>query len=79
MAAYDLDGYVNGDGGPRRPTSRASGPSSSLPCPLGADVVSLTGVENDDTHAGYAAIEDLVDGLNAATGAGTYAFVDSGC
>jgi hypothetical protein len=35
-------------------------------------------LENDDPSAENAAIEDLVDALNAATGAGSYAFVDTG-
>ena len=35
-------------------------------------------LENDDTDAQYGAIEDLVDGLNAANGPGTYDFVDTG-
>jgi predicted extracellular nuclease len=40
---------------------------------LDADVVGLIEIENNE-----AAIEDLVDGLNAAEGADTYAFVDTG-
>jgi uncharacterized protein len=40
---------------------------------LDADVVGLIEIENNE-----AAIEDLVEGLNAAAGAGTYAFVDTG-
>lgn len=40
---------------------------------LDADVVGLIEIENNE-----AAIEDLVAGLNAAEGAGTYAFVDTG-
>ena len=35
---------------------------------LDADVVGLMELENDDTDAEYGAIEDLVDGLNAADG-----------
>ena len=35
-------------------------------------------LENDDTDAEYGAIEDLVDGLNDAAGAGTYDFIDTG-
>jgi predicted extracellular nuclease len=41
---------------------------------LDADVVGLMEVEND---AG-AAVQDLVAGLNAASGAGAYAFIDTG-
>jgi uncharacterized protein len=40
---------------------------------LDADVVGLIEIENNE-----AAIEDLVEGLNAAEGAETYAFVDTG-
>jgi uncharacterized protein len=40
---------------------------------LDADVAGLIEIENNE-----AAIEDLVDGLNAAEGAGSYAFVDTG-
>ena len=40
---------------------------------LDADVVGLIEIENNE-----AAIEDLVDGLNGAAGAGTFAFIDTG-
>jgi predicted extracellular nuclease len=40
---------------------------------LDADVVGLIEIENNE-----AAIEDLVSGLNAASGAGTYAYIDTG-
>jgi hypothetical protein len=40
---------------------------------LDADVVGLVGIENND-----AAVGDLVAGLNAASGAGTYASIDTG-
>ena len=62
-----------------RPSSRRC---QSFACPNGraasgdgggADVVGLIEIENNE-----AAIEDLVDGLNAAEGAETYAFVDTG-
>jgi predicted extracellular nuclease len=45
---------------------------------LNADIVGLMELENDDPAVGQAAIEDLVDGLNAATAPGTYAFIDTG-
>ncbi len=41
---------------------------------LDADVVGLIEIENNE----YEAVEDLVNGLNAAAGAGTYAYVDTG-
>jgi predicted extracellular nuclease len=40
---------------------------------IDADVFGLMEIENND-----AAIQDLVDGLNALVGAGTYAYVDTG-
>ncbi|MFH1331347.1 MAG: ExeM/NucH family extracellular endonuclease [Actinomycetota bacterium] len=40
---------------------------------IDADVVGLTEIENNT-----AAIQDLVDGLNVAMGAGTYAYIDTG-
>ena len=43
---------------------------------LDADVVGLMEIENDAPP--NSAIEELVDGLNAAIGAGTYAFIDTG-
>jgi uncharacterized protein len=45
---------------------------------LDADVIGLMELENDDPSTELAAIEDLVAGLNAAEGAGTYAFIDTG-
>jgi predicted extracellular nuclease len=41
---------------------------------LDADVVGLMEIENN----AVAAVQDLVDGLNAASGPGTYAFIDTG-
>jgi predicted extracellular nuclease len=41
---------------------------------MDADVVGLVEIENNET----AAVQDLVDGLNAFMGAGTYAYVDTG-
>jgi uncharacterized protein len=45
---------------------------------LNADIVGLMELENDDPNTGQAAIEDLVDGLNAAAGPGTYSFINTG-
>ncbi len=42
---------------------------------LDADVIGLMEMEN---HPADAALQDLVDGLNAAAGAGTYAYIDTG-
>ncbi|HVL53698.1 MAG TPA: ExeM/NucH family extracellular endonuclease, partial [Vitreimonas sp.] len=43
---------------------------------IDADIVGLMEIENDPTP--NSAIEDLVAGLNARMGAGTYAFIDTG-
>lgn len=42
---------------------------------LNADVIGLMEMEN---HSSDAALQDLVTGLNASAGAGTYAYVDTG-
>jgi predicted extracellular nuclease len=44
---------------------------------LNADVVGLTELENDG-YGSTSAIQDLVNGLNAVAGAGTYAFINPG-
>jgi uncharacterized protein len=89
VASFNVLNYFNGDGtGGGFPTARGA----STPFELGrqrtkivsaitsldADVIGLMELENDDPSAENAAIEDLVDALNAATGAGSYAFVDTG-
>lgn len=43
---------------------------------LGADVVGLNEIENDG-YGGGSAVQDLVNGLNTATGPGTWAFIDA--
>ncbi len=46
---------------------------------IDAEVVGLMEIENDDSRtADVSAIEDLVAGLNAKVGAGTYAFIETG-
>ncbi len=45
---------------------------------LDADIVGLNELENDYVDGPNSAIADLVDGLNAALGAGTYAWLDPG-
>ena len=44
---------------------------------LDADVVGLMEIENDGYADEASAIDDLVDGLNAIAGTGTYAYVDA--
>ena len=80
--------YFNGDGlGGGFPTSRGANTLAefnrqrdktiSAMTALGADVYGLMEIENDATLEQRDA-QDLVAGLNAATSAGTYAFIDTG-
>lgn len=86
VAAYNVLNYFNGDGqGGGFPTSRGADTLSEFNrqrdkiiaalITIDADIVGLMEIENDgfDTNS---AIADLVNGLNASAGAGTYAFVD---
>ncbi len=85
VAAFNVLNYFNGDGiGGGFPTSRGASTSAefvrqrtkiiSALQAMDADVVGLMEIENDGTGA-TSAIQDLVNGLNDAMGAGTYAFV----
>ncbi|MBA3367057.1 MAG: ExeM/NucH family extracellular endonuclease [Actinobacteria bacterium] len=87
VASFNVLNYFNGDGtGGGFPTSRGATTATeferqrakivSAITTIDADVVGLMEIEND--AAPNSAIEDLVAGLNAATGAGTYAFIDTG-
>jgi predicted extracellular nuclease len=89
VASFNVLNFFDGDGaGGGFPTTRgAENPMEldrqrakilSAITALDADVIGLMELENDDPSAENAAIEDLVDGLNAATSAGSYAFVDTG-
>lgn len=89
VAAFNVLNYFNGDGlGGGFPTPRgASTPAEfdrqrtkiiNAITAMDADVVGLMELENDETAGEYGAIEDLVDGLNAVAGTGTYDFVDTG-
>ena len=89
VAAFNVLNYFNGNGaGGGFPTPRGATTAAEFDrqrtkiiaaiSELDADVVGLMELENDDTASEQGAIEDLVDGLNAASGAGTYAFVDTG-
>ena len=88
-AAFNVLNYFNGNGaGGGFPTERGATTAFEFDrqrdkiiaaiTELDADVVGLMELENDDTDTEYGAIEDLVDGLNAAAGAGTYDFIDTG-
>jgi predicted extracellular nuclease len=87
IASFNVLNYFNGNGlGGGFPTERgAENPFEfdrqrtkiiSALRTMDADVVGLMELENDASP--NSAIADLVAGLNAATGAGTYAFVDTG-
>jgi hypothetical protein len=88
IASVNVLNYFNGDGaGGGFPTSRGAGSAAEFARQraktvahlllLDADVAGLMEMENDSTAAEYSATEDLVDGLNAQAGAGTYAFIDT--
>ena len=89
VASVNVMNYFNGDGmGGGFPTERGANDEFewqrqrnkivSAIVALEADVVGLLEIENDATD-GHSAIEDVVDGLNAATlGPGTWGFVDTG-
>lgn len=83
IASFNVLNYFNG---PTFPTSR--GATTALEFSrqrdktiaaihqMNADVIGLMEMENDAT--GGSAVEDLVAGLNAVAGAGTYDFIDTG-
>jgi predicted extracellular nuclease len=87
VASMNVLNYFNGDGlGGGFPTPRGAttpvefarqrAKTISALLSIDADIVGLMEIEND--AAGNSAVEDLVDGLNAATAPGTYAFIDTG-
>ncbi|MCU0526299.1 MAG: ExeM/NucH family extracellular endonuclease, partial [Elainella sp. Prado103] len=88
VASFNLLNYFNGDGlGGGFPTARGAETATEFQrqrdktiasiLGLDADVVGLIEIENDG-YGANSAIQDLVNGLNAVAGAGTYAFVDPG-
>ena len=83
VASFNVLNYFNGDGfGGGFPTSRGATTAIEFTrqrdkiiaaiVTLNADVVGLEEIENDGTGS-TSAIQDLVNGLNAVAGAGTYA------
>lgn len=87
IASFNVLNFFNGDGlGGGFPTARGANTSFefgrqkakeiSALVAMNADIVGLMELENDATP--NSAIEELVAGLNAALGAGTYAFIDTG-
>jgi predicted extracellular nuclease len=88
IASFNVLNYFNGDGmGGGFPTSRGADSLDefirqrdkiiSAILAMDADVIGLMEIENDG-YDEYSAIADLVNGLNDAAGAGTYAFIDPG-
>ncbi len=88
VASANVLNFFNGDGaGGGFPTSRGADNLNEFNrqrakivqalTGSGADVIGLMEVENDG-YGPTSAIQDLVNGLNAAAGAGTYAFVTPG-
>ncbi|MCP4535660.1 MAG: ExeM/NucH family extracellular endonuclease [Chloroflexi bacterium] len=88
VASFNVLNYFNGDGmGGGFPTSRGATSLSEFNrqrdkiitavLSMDADVVGLMEIENDGYDAN-SAIQDLVNGLNAIAGAGTYALIDPG-
>ncbi len=88
VASFNVLNYFNGDGlGGGFPTSRGADTLAEFNrqrakiitavVSLNADVIGLMEIENDG-YGANSAIQDLVNGLNAVAGAGTYAFVDPG-
>ena len=87
VASFNVLNFFNGDGlGGGFPTSRGASTPFELQRQLAkevsalsamnADIVGLMEIENDAQP--NSALEDLVEALNAAMGAGTYAFIDTG-
>jgi hypothetical protein len=87
IASFNVLNFFNGDGlGGGFPTPRGANTlvefqrqlakEVSALTAINADIVGLMELENDAPP--YSAIEDLVAALNAAMGAGTYSFIDTG-
>jgi uncharacterized protein len=87
VASFNVLNFFNGDGlGGGFPTARGANTLFELERQLAkevsalrainADIVGLMEIENDG--GANSALEDLVEALNAAMGAGTYAYIDTG-
>ena len=88
LASMNVLNFFNGDGaGGGFPTSRGAATLADFQrqrskilaalTQMNADVFGLMEIENDGTRP-TSAVQDLVNGLNQALGAGTYAFIDDG-
>jgi uncharacterized protein len=87
IASFNVLNYFNGDGaGAGFPTSRGASSLAEFNrqrdkiinaiSQINADVVGLIEIENLDLNDATSALQDLVNGLNTAMGAGTYSFID---
>lgn len=84
IASFNVLNYFNG---PTFPTARGATTAAEFTrqrdkiinaiFQLDADIIGLMELENDGYAAG-SAIQDLVNGLNAVAGSGTYAFINPG-
>ncbi|RZJ94250.1 MAG: ExeM/NucH family extracellular endonuclease [Hymenobacter sp.] len=88
LASFNVLNYFNGDGqGGGFPSARGARSAEEFArqrskiitalAAINADIVGLTEIENDGTGPS-SALQDLVSGLNATLGKGTYAFVNDG-
>jgi hypothetical protein len=88
IASFNVLNYFNGDGlGGGFPTARGADNLAEFNrqrdkiinaiSQIDADLIGLIEIENDGTGSN-SAIQDLVNGLNAAMGAGTYSFINDG-
>lgn len=82
-AAFDLNNYFNGESGVFSSPLGASNAAEftrqrnkiiAAIAALDADVLVVTGIENDGSGA-QSAMQDLLNGINAATAPNTYAFI----
>ena len=88
VAAFNVLNFFNGDGlGGGFPTARGASTAAELTrqtqkivnamLALDADIYSMSELEND-AGGELSAIDDLVDALNLASGAGTFNYIDTG-
>ncbi len=88
IASFNVLNYFNGDGnGNGFPTARGADTFTEFNrqhtkivnaiVAMDADIIGLMEIENDG-YGASSAIQELVDGLNDATSAGTYAFINPG-
>ena len=88
VAAFNLEFFLNGDGGDPASFPISSGRTTfseyqrqrdkliATLVELNADIVGLVELENDYLAGPKSAIADLVDGLNTTLGPGAYAYLD---